>query len=391
MTTPSGLVALSFTKGEELVRHVLEAWEEGLAVLPLDPLLPGAAVEKLLDVFRPSRLLSDSSPRTLRGEPVEAGTALVIATSGTSGRPKGVELSHRALDWSARASLDRLGDASGGRWLCCLPLHHIAGLMVVLRARLSGVPPVIHDRFDEAAVEAEADVSLVSLVPSTLVRLLEAGMDLSRFGAILLGGGPAPAGLVESARRAGANIKTTYGMTETCGGCVIDGVPLDGAEVRVAGEQVQLRGPMLFSRYRLREDLTEAALRDGWFHTADRGRFSADGRLEILGRLDDVIVTGGENVSAAEVEGVLLEHPCVIDAAVVGLPSRRWGQVVAAVVVLEPQKRIEDLGLAEFVAARGARYMAPKKLIQVSSVPRGRTGKVLRDEVARLLAGDAAG
>lgn len=378
------LVALSFSKGDELVGRLLEAWAQNLAVLPLDARLPRAALEQTLGSLRPSRLLSDSGEWKLDGLPVGGRTALVMVTSGTSGYPKGVELSHEALDWAAQGSVAALGDAGEGRWLCCLPLHHIAGLMVVLRARVKGALPLIHDRFDEQAIAREKGAALISLVPSTLHKLLEAGADLSRFSAILLGGGPVPQELLTRAAENKAKILTTYGMTETCGGCVLDGLPLEGVRVKVQKEQILLAGPMLFSRYRLQPALTRRALREGWFHTSDRGRISSEGRLRVLGRLDDVINTGGEKVSAGEVERVLREHPHVEDAVVVGIPSERWGQEVAAAIVVRPEVTLRLEDIKAFVRERRTSVMAPKKILCVPSIPRSAAGKVAAPDLRRL-------
>src|SRR5207302_10386605 len=175
--------------------------------------------------------------------PVDDDVALVVTTSGSTGVPKGVQLSPAALQASARATIDRLGLTSDDIWLSCLPWHHIAGLQVLLRARLGGAGLRVQPRFDVAAFTAEPDATVTSLVPTQLRRLLDAGADLTRFRAILLGGAAAPPGLVERARAAGAPIVTTYGMTETCGGCVYDGHVLDGVHVRVDDdERIWLRG-----------------------------------------------------------------------------------------------------------------------------------------------------
>ena len=245
----------------------------GPAILPLDPGLPSARVTDLLHAFTPATVetldgANDGAPMT-RARPHRAtgadlpdGTAVVIATSGSTGEPKGVQLSADALLASARASLDRIGARPGTRWLCPLPTSHIAGLGVLVRSLVSGTAPVVVDRLDPAQRNLAAfGCEYVSLVPAQLRRMLDAGAGLSAFGAILLGGAAIPSGLLAGARAAGARVITTYGMSETCGGCVYNGLPLDDVQVRTApGGRIQITGPVLFSGYRNRPDLTEQAL-----------------------------------------------------------------------------------------------------------------------------------
>lgn len=372
------LVALRLPQGPAFARALDELWDRGDAVLPLAADLPEPAVERLLATLQPAALLDGTGERALPGgRPVEPGTALVVATSGSTGAPKGVELSHAALLASATASLDRLGATRGeDRWLCCLPLTHVAGIAVLVRSRLLGTPALVHAGFDPAAV-AEADATMVSLVPTMLGRLLDAGADLRRFRTILLGGAAPPAGMLERARAAGARVVTSYGMTETCGGCVYDGIPLDGVAVTlVTGGTIAVRGPVLLSGYR---DGHRAALRsDGWFVTADRGRWTPDGRLEVLGRVDDVIVTGGHNVAAGVLATLLCEHPLVADAAVTGRSDAEWGErVVATVVPADPARPPELAQLRAFVAERAAAYAAPRELHVVDELARSALGKPL--------------
>ncbi len=260
----------------------------------------------------------------------------------------------------------------------------MGGLQVLLRARRLGRAAVVHARFDPAGVAAERDVTLVSLVPTMLRRALDARADLSFLRAVLLGGGGAPPALLDRARAAGVPVVTTYGMTETCGGCVFDGVALDGVRVEVdAGGAITIGGPVLFSGYHGRPDLTAAVLRDGVLRTADIGRFDAAGRLEVLGRSDDVIVTGGVNVAAADAAALVAGHPRVVEAEVVGLPDERWGQRVVAVVVADaPVPGLPEL--RAFVTARATAPHAPHGLVVVDELPRLPTGKVDRLAVRRL-------
>src|SRR5205807_7268548 len=245
---------------------------------------------------------------------VAEGTAVIVGTSGSTGAPKGVELSAAALRHSARASLERVGARPGERWLCCLPVTHVAGLAVLVRSLVSGTEPVLAERADAETVAASG-CAHVSLVPTQLQRLLQdRSTPLAGFSSVLLGGAAAPAGLLDAARAAGVPVVTTYGMTETCGGCVYDGVPLDGVrvEIRDAGRiwiggpveihdagRIWIGGPVLFSGYRGHPDAS-AALVDGWFCTGDLGRLDSSGRLIVRGRADDVINTGGHKVVPGE-------------------------------------------------------------------------------------------
>jgi O-succinylbenzoic acid--CoA ligase len=416
-------------------RAVVAAWEAGEAVLPLDPDAPAPELKGTLAAARPTHLLDGEGRRRLPGgEPAEAGLAAVLATSGTSGTPKVVELGADAVRWSALATSRALAAGPGDRWLCCLPLHRVAGLAVVARAWHTGLPVEVHERFDPAAVRAAAGrATLVSLVPAMLRRLLAAGGEAARYRRVLLGGGPVPADLVEEAARRTIGLVRTYGLTETFGGMVHDGHPLDGADVRVGGVwttgthrsaaavasptggpgtggwgssmagpagaggpgtggwgsraagptdpdgEVLVRGPMLFRRYRGDPDRTAAVLEGGWLRTGDLGRLDSGGRLVLLGRSDDLVISGGVNVHPDEVEAVLAGHPGVAEAAVTGRPDPEWGQRVAAFVV--PRDPAHPPTLAElraFVRERLAPAKAPRELVLVPELPRSPSGKLLR-------------
>ncbi len=381
----SRLVALRYPN-RQLAARVTELWDAGDAALPIGPFLPEPEVRAMLDEMRPDRIEDESGVTRLDGGVrVPPETALVMPTSGTSGRPKGVELTHAALEWSARAYARRLETSPGERWLSCLPLSHIGGLSILVRSRLAGTTPVIHDRFDPQAIAAETRTTLISLVPTTLIRLIDAGVDLSRYSAVLIGGAGLPAEAARRAQDAGIRLVHTYGLTETCGGCNFDGVALEGAEFRLVEKQIQIRGPMLMNGYRLRPDLTSDVLQDGWLHTADRGRIGPGGVLEVLGRADDVIVTGGEKVSAPEVENVLQTHPEVADAAVAGVDDYRWGQAVAALIVPEGPSVPTLREIKRFLAPHLADFKAPKRILIVDRIPRTASGKVRRQAVRDVL------
>ena len=355
---------------EELAGPLAAALDgTGPAIAPLDLALPAARLRLLIRELAPDAVHTTDGirPATGDGSPrpgAAPGTAVVIVTSGSTGRPKGVELTAAALRHSARASLDRIGARPGERWLCCLPVSHVAGIQVLVRSLLGGTPPVVTDRVDPAVV-ASCGCAHVSLVPTQLRRLLATGADLRAFRTILLGGAGAPGRLLDEARQAGGRVITTYGMSETCGGCVYDGMPLDG--VRVAAGQdgvIRIAGPVLFSGYRLAPELTAAAVHGGWFTTADLGSVSATGRVSIRGRADDVINTGGEKVVGAEVAAVLETCTAVREAAVVGRPDEVWGERVTAVVVPADPDSPPDLGmLRAHVRQALPAHAAPRELV----------------------------
>jgi o-succinylbenzoate---CoA ligase len=368
----------------------------GPAILPLDPGLPAATLGALLDAFAPSVIESSqgleryAAARSASGPApgVGAGTALVIATSGSTGPPKGTELSAAALVASARATLRRIGAGPGDRWLCCLPTFHIAGIQVLVRSLLAGTDPVVVDRLEPGGLAASG-CAHVAVVPTQLRRMVDAGDDLRSVKTILLGGAAAPAGLADAARAAGGRIVTTYGMSETSGGCVYDGMPLDDVSVDIGPDgRIRIAGPVLFSGYRLRPDLT-AEVRDGrWFITSDIGSIGPAGRLLVRGRADDVINTGGEKVVAAEVEAALVTCEGVRDAAVVGRPDPEWGELVTAVVVpADPSAPPRLADIRAHVRARMPAYAAPAALLLVPEMPMLPSGKpdraALRTRAAR--------
>jgi o-succinylbenzoate---CoA ligase len=383
MSSSVALVAIALPR-PAAARAVVAAWEAGEAVLPLDPGAPAAELKGILAVARPTHLLDDDGRRRLPGgEAAEAGLAAVVATSGTSDAPKVVELGADAVRWSALATSAALGAGPGDRWLCCLPVHGVAGLAVVARAWHTGLPLEVHERFDLDAVrQAAGRATLVSLVPAMLRRLLAAGDEAARFRRVLLGGGPVPADLADGAAGRGVGLVRTYGLTETFGGMVHDGHPLDGAEVRIGGDpegEVLVRGPMLFRRYRGDPGRTAAAFSDGWLATGDLGRLGPGGRLTVLGRADDLVISGGVNVHPDEVEAVLATHPAVAEAAVAGRPDPEWGSRVTAFVV--PRDPASPPTLAElraFTRERLAAAKAPRELVLVPALPRSPSGKLLR-------------
>lgn len=366
--------------GADAIAAFDRVWSSGDAVLPLDPAMSDDAARTAATALGAAALIDHAGRHGLDGgAPVDHGTALVVRTSGSTGPPRGVVLGHAALRAGVDASLHRLDAETGDRWLCVLGLHHVAGLLGVLRARASGTEAVIHPGFDVARIAAEPGVSHVALVPTMLHRLLAAGVDVARFTRILLGGAAAPPELLERARAAGATVVTTYGMTETAGGCVYDGRPLDGVAVAVdADRRVLVRGPVLADGYRTTRSTQPLTDTDGWFRTSDLGRFVA-GRLKVTGRADDVIVSGGVNVSAGALSSLLRRHPLVADAAVVGVDDDEWGQRALAYVVPADAARPPSLeGLRAFVREHGDPVTAPKQVRLVTRLPRTALGKVDR-------------
>ena len=358
----------------------------GPAVLPLDPDLPADRLDAILDTFAPAAVHTpDGVTRRPDSRPADPGTAVVIATSGSTGQPKGVELSAAALRHSVRATLDRIGASAGQRWLLCLPATHIAGIQVLIRSLVAGTDPVVVTRA-EAGVLAGSGCAHVSIVPTQLRRLMDADPAAAwarGFTSVLLGGAAAPAALVEGARAAGVPVVTTYGMSETCGGCVYDGVPLAGVTVDTGdttpagdGGRIRISGPVLFSGYRGRPDLTAAAMDGAWFVTSDLGTLGADGRLAVRGRADDVIVTGGEKVVAGEVAALLETCPGVREAAVVGRPDPEWGERVTAVIVPDNPAQPPTLDLlCRHVQERLPRYALPRELVLRAAMPMLPSGK----------------
>ena len=377
-------------------------WAQGAAALVLPASAPDAQVRALLERLRPSRLVhldtggGMAGTRLTGGAPIGDDIALVVATSGSTGTAKGVELSHAALRASVTASLARLGARSGERWGLALPTHHIAGISVLLRAAALGTTAVV--AADTAAV-GDLDVEHVALVPAQLERLLAQGAAVERFTTILLGGAPAGEALLERARQAGAQVVTSYGMTETVGGCVYDGRPLDDVEVAVdaASARIRIRGPVLLEGYRSLtgtpvgaegyRSLTGTPVdAEGWFTTPDLGRLDAEGRLEVTGRADDVLISGGENVPLAAVSALLRSHPAVADVTVAAVADDRWGQVPAAVVVptaAQQPPRLSDL--QAHVRAHAPAAYAPGHLLLVDHLPRDGLGKLPAAEVSALL------
>jgi O-succinylbenzoic acid--CoA ligase len=355
--------------------------------------------------------------------------AAVIHTSGTTSAPKPIELTYGNVLWSALGSATALGLDARERWLCALPLPHVGGLSILLRSAIYATTAVVHPRFQTEPVLAElmgayADrgaggnaaqepVTLVSLVATTLARLLDAGLERPpALRCALTGGGPVPPALLERARAAGVPVSLTYGLTEACSQVTTTPLAALGSDRRRSapggsregsgaspaagrGEVTTApnAGPPLFcTRLRIAADgeieiagptcARHSVEGDGWLRTGDLGRLNTEGSLEVTGRKVDTIVSGGENVAPAEVEAALEAHPAVLEAAVLGRADERWGEAVAALVVLRPEASVSEEELRAHCAGRLAPYKVPKQIALIAGpLPRTRSGKLLRREL----------
>ena len=358
--TPSPTVPARGT--HEFARQLWSAWRLGVPFVPHDPRVAAPPV--------PAGLGSD--------------VRTVIFTSGTTGEPKPVGLTDANHEASALGIAWALGVGPHDRWLCPLPLWHVGGLNILIRSAVYGTTAVLHDGFDVARVRESiesGEATLVSLVATMLRRLVDTGLsEWPELRGALVGGGPVPRGLLEWAAEEGFPLLQTYGMTETCSQVATlaaeealshagsAGRPLPGVELRIGdGGEILVRGEMV---------APGAADAEGWLHTGDRGRVDERGFLYVEGRLDDMIVTGGENVAAAEVEDALLLHPAVADAAVGGRPDPEWGEAVVAFVVVA--RDVSDAELLDHCRARLAGFKVPKAVERRAELPRNAYGKLRR-------------
>ncbi len=373
------LVAVTMPGGPAFVDAITRVWAAGDAIAPIDPRLPSPEARRVLDALRPGAVIeSDGKRRSLDdGLPTEAGDAVVVATSGTSGRPKGVVHTMGSVEASAMATSRALGvDPTADRWLACLPLAHIGGLSVVLRSVVTGTPVEVHDGFDPTAVvdAARRGATLVSLVTRALNQI-----PPKAFRTVLIGGAAPPADRP-------SNVVATYGMTETGSGIIYDDTKtqrhLDGLEIRIGDTgdgvpegEILVRGPMLFRGYRQGPSPFD---RDGWFPTGDLGSL-VDGRLRVAGRSDDVIVTGGEKVWPEQIERHIATRHDVAQVAVIGRPDPDWGQRVVAVVVPQATESPPTVAqLRDTVIERFPVWCAPKAIELRSELPTTAIGKVRR-------------
>jgi len=363
--------------------------DSGASFLPVDTRLAEREQRRLIARASPTMLVTPDEEVLFGGvitlDPERAWA--VIATSGTGGEPKLAEFPRRAVGAAVAGSLTALDASAFDPWVCCLTPAHVGGLLVLLRGALAGSPVEVRGRFDARWLAYDApEGAHVSLVPAMLERLVATAADLSRLGVLLIGGARLPSALRDAAARLGARVVTTYGLTESCGGVVYDGIPFDDTAIRVAdGGAVELRGPTVMEGYRADPQATAQAFTvDGWLRTGDLGSLDTEGRLLVEGRADDAIRTGGETVWPDEVETALLSHRGVADVAVAGVPDAEWGARVVAWVV--PADASDPPGLEELrehCRKDLARFKAPRELRIVEELPRTASGKIRRKELLR--------
>jgi len=401
----------------------------GATCVPLNTRWTEAEIQPVLDDVDPRLVLSGSADAlsqrgrvhpersaagTERGEGVlldgEAVQAILF-TSGTTGRPKGAELTVANFAASARASANNLGGDPDQRWLACLPLYHVGSLAMLIRCAWYGAALVVHERFDPDAAIASMEregVTHLSLVEPGLAQLLEASRSRpfpSSLKAALVGGGPASPELLDRARSASLPVLHTYGLTEATSQVTAErmggadgrtaGIPLRGVSVRIvdadgrgvaAGQpgEIEVRGPTVMRGYRADEVATSAAFRNGWLRTMDIGSLDEQGRLTVFARRSDLILSGGENIYPAEVERVLTLHPQIAVAAVIAQPDPKWGQVPVAAFVAHHGSPSRD-ELERHCRSRLAGFKVPKRFVQLESLPNQSTGKLDRVAIRSLV------
>jgi o-succinylbenzoate---CoA ligase len=384
-------VGISMPPGRDAVVLLHALMKLGAIALPLDPRLVEAEREAILAAESPALVVEnlDSLATTeadlpLLGEHDLNELHCRILTSGTSAGPRPIGLTYGNHVWSAVGSAFNLGVDPEDRWLCCLPLSHVSGLSIVMRSVIYGTTAVIEPRFEidrvGEAIE-NARVSLVSLVATMLARLLEAEVGLSKPRAILVGGGPVPSDVLEEAIGRGARVVQTYGLTEAASQVTTltpadaarklgsAGRPLLTTHLRISDGEILVQGPTV---------APGCADPDGWLHSGDLGRIDEEGFLYVEDRIDDLIVSGGENVVPSEVEEVLLRHPEVAEAAVIGRQDPEWQQAVTAVVVPRAGARLSAEELRRHCAGLLGRHKVPKRIELASELPRTQSGKLLR-------------
>lgn len=346
----------------------------------------------------------------------------ILYTSGTTGQPKGATLTYGNHWWSTVASALNLGLYESDRWLICLPLFHVGGLSILYKSVIYGIPAILHDSFDPVAVNREIDTgnaTIVSAVSIMLQRMLDARAISSSetetvyrpyqstLRCILLGGGPAPQKLLESCAKYDLPVVQTYGLTEAASQVATlspqdalrklgsAGKPLMPTELRIVlddrtalnGEEgeIVVRGPTVTPGYVNRPDATARALRDGWLYTGDWGYLDQEGYLFVLDRRDDLIISGGENVYPAEIESVLMSHPAVEDAGVIGMADEQWGQIPVAAIKTRPDRPLNEKQLQTYCQKRLAKYKVPVHIWFLDALPRNANGKLSRKILAEQL------
>jgi O-succinylbenzoic acid--CoA ligase len=372
-------VALALPAGEAFAVALHACLLRGAVAVPLDPRLPAAEARRrtagcavVLDAPLDGPRDPDAAPDAAHDL---RASAVVVHTSGTSAAARPVRLTYGNWLWSAIGSAVALGHDPGERWLCCLPVAHVGGLSILLRAAIGGTTAIVHERFETgrvlAALRHPGGPTLVSLVPTTLARLLDAGLrEPPALRWALLGGAAIAPALLERAAAAGVPVAPTYGMTEACSQILTRGAPLFCTRVALAPD-----GEILVSGPTVSPDAGPV------LHTGDLGR-SEGGRIVPAGRIDDVLISGGENVAPQAVEQVLEQHSDVAEAAVFGRPDPRWGQVVLAAVVPRSGAALDGPALRSWAAERLAPWEVPREIAVRAELPRTASGKLLRRALA---------
>lgn len=330
----------------------------------------------------------------------------IIYTSGTTGHPKGVVLSYGNHWWSAAGSMLNLGLSVDDKWLACVPLFHVSGLSILMKNVIYGMPVVLQQKFRPQSVNeaiCRNGVTVVSVVENMLIRMLDC-LEENRypesFRCMLLGGGPAPLPVLNRCKEKGIPVYQTYGLTETASQIVTlppeymlaklgsAGKPLFPAQIKIVEKgkelaanqegEILVKGANVTSGYLNRREITEKVFHNGWFHTGDIGFLDKDGFLYVLDRRKDLIISGGENIYPAEIEAVLIEHPDVEEAGVIGVKDERWGQVPVAFVKMRGCRPLSEKAILAFCQKKLAGYKVPKRVVEIDKMPRNASRKLLR-------------
>ena len=393
---PAGPSGLAKIRGP--VFAALAGTGPAIAPLPMQPEADAKAISAIIRAQDPDFPLESDQ------------IALVCSTSGSTGTPRGTLLSRQALAASARGFAGRFG--GDARWVLAMPLHRIAGLMILVRSYFYENPIVVDPSvggampFNAATFWATTQSALrsskidgrplmVSLVPTQIARLIDSGKvgieALQAYDLVLSGAAATPQPLLTKLRELGIKVSVSYGMSETCGGCVFDGMPLEGVQVSIASQEdaepgrISIAGPVIASGYRLRPDLDGVSFIDDRFITHDVGALDAAGLIHVLGRLDDIVTVGGVNVALSAVEAAIRHHPSISDVAVVDVSDQLWGSLPVAYIVLQATDRISTTqqseltkAIQEVVASRIGRAATPRTIAYVDHLPMLDSGKVDR-------------
>lgn len=338
---------------------------------------------------------------------------LIVHTSGTSGKPKGATLTYGNVFYSAMASASRIGHLPDDKWLCVLPLFHVGGLSILIRAMLYGITVDLREKFNVDAINhalTHDDITLISLVPTMLYRLLEAGTEAwnPKLRLVLLGGAAATPELMERCIAENISVATTYGLSESASQVATTlpgdavrkpgtvGKPLMFTQVKIVDEdgkqqpaneygELLVKGKTVMQGYYNNPEATAKTIQDGWLHTGDIGYLDVDGDLFLVQRRSDLIVTGGENVYPAEVEAILRQHPAIKEAVVVGIPDAEWGQKIAVAIVLDSEKNLSESEIEKYSRENMASYKIPRIIKFVEELPLTGSGKIQRNAVREMI------